>query len=433
MKQPKVVLATVGSYGDLHPFIAVALELQARGVNAVIAATPDYREKIEREGIGFHPVRPDAATVQRVTGRVIEHLAAEVTRHSAIFIFETFILPYMAEACADLETAMADADLVVVSSLAMPAQIMVDVLGKPSICAPLQPIVMMSAEDPPVVEEFTALPAIRRLFGPKVVAWMLDQGRRRFRAINDRVEAQRRVYDLPKAYGDAISDGAYRADETVALYSPLLGGARTDPPVPTTVAGFAFFDRDGPADEPLADEAQAFLDGGDPPIVFTLGSFAVLAAGRFYEDAVVASRALGRRAVLMVGRDNEARLREALSADDVLVLGYAPHSQIFPRAAVVVHHGGVGTTGQALRAGAPQLVCWMFGDQPDNAHRIERLGVGGILRFRRFEPRRAVKALKPLLDDPAIRARALAAAATVGQEDGARVMADHVMARLAAT
>ena len=63
----KVVLATVGSYGDLHPFMALALELKALGVNVVIATTSNYREEVEREGIGFHAVRPDPATIERDT------------------------------------------------------------------------------------------------------------------------------------------------------------------------------------------------------------------------------------------------------------------------------------------------------------------------------------------------------------------------------
>jgi UDP:flavonoid glycosyltransferase YjiC (YdhE family) len=288
----------------------------------------------------------------------------------------------------------------------------------------------MSSEDPPVIEDLPILPAIGRLLGPGFISWLYAQGRRRFRAINAQVEVQRRAYDLPPAYGDAVMDGAYRADETFALYSPIMGGERRVPPVPTTIGGFALFDRDDQPGEALAPQAQAFLAVGDPPIAFTLGSFGVLAARGFYEEAVLASRVLGRRAVLLVGRDNEARLRASLGGEDVLVLGYAPHSQIFPRCAAIVHHGGIGTTGQALRSGAPQLVCAMFGDQPDNAYRIKRLGVGDSLPFRKFGGRRAAKALRPLLDDPDIRARARQAAVTVGQENGARALAERIVRRI---
>jgi UDP:flavonoid glycosyltransferase YjiC (YdhE family) len=136
------------------------------------------------------------------------------------------------------------------------------------------------------------------------------------------------------------------------------------------------------------------------------------------------------RAVLLVGRKAEPRLAR-LASQDVFVAGYAPHSLVFPRATAVIHHGGIGTVGQALRAGRPQLVCPLFGDQLDNAERLVRLGVARRLDHRRFEPGRAATLLQALLGDPAVRARAERLGVQVAAEDGAGFVADRIVRMLA--
>ncbi len=119
-----------------------------------------------------------------------------------------------------------------------------------------------------------------------------------------------------------------------------------------------------------------------------------------------------------------------LSSDDVLVAGYAPHSQVFPRAAAIVHHGGVGTVGQAMRAGKPQLVCPIFADQADNAKRLVRLGIGTRLDHRRFTAPTAASALGNLLADSAIASRATSISTGVATENGAQYVADEIAAML---
>ncbi len=124
---------------------------------------------------------------------------------------------------------------------------------------------------------------------------------------------------------------------------------------------------------PTDPELLRFLDAGEPPIVFTLGSAAVWIADDFYAVSIAAARALGRRALLLAG-ENAADIR-AHAPDGIGVFDYAPHSAVMPRAGVIVHQGGVGTTAQALRAGRPMLVVPFGQDQPDNARRVVGLGV----------------------------------------------------------
>jgi UDP:flavonoid glycosyltransferase YjiC (YdhE family) len=168
----------------------------------------------------------------------------------------------------------------------------------------------------------------------------------------------------------------------------------------------------------LSPELSRFLDAGPPPVVFTLGSSAVMDAGRFFEESLDAARAVGRRAVLLVGRDPRNRSLTPLP-DSAIAVEYAPYSAVLPRAAAVVHQGGVGTTAQALRAGRPMLVVPWSHDQPDNAERVRRLGVGLTVSRARYRAATAAAALRRLLGEPPFGERAAEIGRLVRAEDGA--------------
>ena len=114
--------------------------------------------------------------------------------------------------------------------------------------------------------------------------------------------------------------------------------------------------------------------------------------------------------------------------DAAIAVAYAPYSTLFPRAAAVVHQGGVGTTQQALRAGRPQLVVPFLGDQFDNAARVVRLGCGATLGRGRYRADRAATALERLLADPGLVDTAARIGRVAAQEDGAAVAAERIIA-----
>jgi UDP:flavonoid glycosyltransferase YjiC (YdhE family) len=147
-----------------------------------------------------------------------------------------------------------------------------------------------------------------------------------------------------------------------------------------------------------------------------------MVAGPFYDNSVAAAKRLGRRAVLVLGKN--ARNRPARLPDGVVACDYAPFSELFPRAAVVVHHGGIGTTGLAMRSGRPMLVVPYAHDQPDNAERLTRLGVARTIPPRRYTATRAAAELRHLLDSPAYSLRASEVGEQVRQEDGVRAACD---------
>ena len=120
---------------------------------------------------------------------------------------------------------------------------------------------------------------------------------------------------------------------------------------------------------------------------------------------------------------------QMLRRNSLAVIGYASHALLFPRAAAVIHHGGIGTTAQALRAGAPQLVCPVLGDQFDNADRLRRLGVATVVPLKRYTTARAEVALQDTLADSAACARTLSP--ETSRIDGPTVVADWIAERFA--
>ena len=414
---PKIVLATVGTLGDLHPFIALALRLKELGCTPVIATAPDYQSRVEAAGIAFHPVRPSTATVFNDLGTNQTELTRRVS-HDTRLIFQEALFPYLRVAYEDMLTALEGASLLCTSSLAFSARLAAEKLAIRWVGVVLQPLMFLSSFDPPRLAEAPGLGSLLSHLGPRASRVVFGLMKRFIDKQCAPVHELRREIGLPPSTVDPLIDGQFSHHGTIALYSKVLGDVRPDYPPRTCVAGFTFYDGAESSTSALAPALQRFLDSGSAPLVFTLGSFAVANAEDFYAVGLAAARAVKRRVVLLVG-DHHPPSLPADPGSDAIVCGYAPYSAIFPRAAVIIHQGGIGTTAQALRAGRPQLVMPVFADQPDNAARVVRLGVGRTIKRKQFRERRVTTELRELLDNSAYRQRATAVSAQLAHEDGA--------------
>jgi UDP:flavonoid glycosyltransferase YjiC (YdhE family) len=181
------------------------------------------------------------------------------------------------------------------------------------------------------------------------------------------------------------------------------------------VVGFPFFDQDVSAE--LSAAAAAFLAAGERPVVFTLGSSVVRLPTTFFAESYEAIKAVGCRAIFLVG-DNDRVVPAATRSDPrVLVSKYEPFSRLFPAAAAVVHQCGIGTTSQALRSGIPQVLCPFAHDQPDNAARVVRHGCGVALDGYRVRAGKMAGALRQILGDDTFRRRGQEFAAGMRHRD----------------
>jgi UDP:flavonoid glycosyltransferase YjiC (YdhE family) len=140
---------------------------------------------------------------------------------------------------------------------------------------------------------------------------------------------------------------------------------------------------------------------GERPVIFTPGS-AAATLQRYFQESVQAARKLGIRAMLVTN------FPEQLPPDlppGVKAFGYLPFSRVLPHAALLVHHGGIGTLAQAIKAGIPHLVVPNGHDQFDNGFRIEKLGLGRSLPQSRYRGRPVREALRGLLSDEVLSGR----------------------------
>jgi rhamnosyltransferase subunit B len=191
------------------------------------------------------------------------------------------------------------------------------------------------------------------------------------------------------------------SDGVLCLFPEWFAPRQIDWPDRLYQTDFPLFDPIPPASEPHP-ALHEFLANGRAPLVFTAGS-AMGCPGDFFTKAAAVTLALKQRAVFVTAYPD--KLPHNLPAS-ILPVSYVPFHALFPRAAAVIHHGGIGTTAQALAAGVPQLILPISHDQPDNAERIVRLGCGRTLPRGQRRERNLILALRELLDYPTYREKA---------------------------
>jgi rhamnosyltransferase subunit B len=418
----RVVFTTWGSFGDLHPFMALALELQERGYISVVATSPIYREKVEAAGIAFRPVRPDlpqpdSETASEIIRRVLD------ARGGPGYLFRKLLVPHLRETYDDTLTAVTaegGADLLVSHQVPLTAPLVAEKTGVKWISSVLSPIAFASAYDPPTPPQ---LPALRTLAAthPLVARTIFGLGKWTTKSWVASVQRLRKELGLPPK-GNPIFEGQHSPNLVLALFSKLLARTQPDFPPNTIVTGFPFYDRKD--EEPPPPELLRFLDEDEPPILFTLGSSLVWIAKDFYRVSIEAAQKLGRRALLLAG--DQRNLPQTKLPEGVAAFDYAPHSLVMPRALAIVHQGGIGTTGQALRAGQPMLIVPFGQDQPDNARRCVRLGLGRTLTSARYTVPRVVGELSELLNNLTYREQAAKVGQQVREENGTKRACDAI-------
>jgi len=425
---PKILVATFGSLGDLHPFVALAHALRREGCAPVIATSAAYRAFLEGEGLEFAPVRPDVEDLTARLNMDMGGMARKMSRDDR-FLFDEVIFPHLRETFDDVTARLDGVDGVVAHGLAFAAKTAAEARGLPLFNVLLSPVLLYSAYDPPKGSIIPFATAPRSALGRgynRLLLRLLGQG---ITLWAEPLRRLRREAGLPARRGFELFAGARAAAATIGLFSPLLAPPRPDHPAGTLIAGHSFHDRFAPAGAPRADalapDLADFLAAGPAPIVFTLGSFVARDRPAHYRACADAALALKRRAVLLAAEEDVAPLRDG-APRDVFVSGYAPHSLVFRRACALAHHGGVGTSGQALRAGKPQLVTPFLGDQFDNAERLRRLGLARTLEGEAATAERLAREIEPLLRSADYALRARRAAAEIAQEDGAGVAAKRI-------
>jgi rhamnosyltransferase subunit B len=414
----RIVLSNIGTYGDINPLIALAVELKRRGHTPVMALPEVYRSRIAPVGLEFHAIRPDIDPSNNVLVEMVYDI-----KHGTEHGLRDFLFPALRQTYDDLldaATKPARADLLLVGELNYAGPIVAEVTGIPWASYLLAPMSFFSAYDPPVLPPYPKLAkADKRVpgFGRLIKRVARFASRKWPEPIYD----LRRQLGLPRGK-NPLFDGKHSPYLVLALFSRVLGTEQRDWPANTVITGFAYYDADS-GNAKLPAHLEEFLHAGDSPVVFTLGSAAVLAAGDFYEVSAKAAIDMGMRAVLLIGTDSRNKPKEKLP-DSICVAEYAPYSKLFSSASVVVHQGGVGTTAQCLKAGRPMLIMPYSHDQPDNARRMKRLGVAKVIQKADYKPKRVNRKVRRILDDQCVRLKAQEIANQLRREDGVKTACD---------
>jgi rhamnosyltransferase subunit B len=392
------ILVAVGSAGDVHPFVGLGLTLAERGYKVTLVAAGYFERLAKQVGFDFAPI----VSSEEFLG-LLKNPHAWHRFRGFIECFRGGVLPtFQPIYQAMLDRYVPGETVVVASTLAFGARCAQEKLRLPLVTVHLSPSVFRSDYQNPVLP------------GMYLPHWLPAPLKRSQYWLADTLVIERLMRgplnDFRAAIGlrpvrGILAHWHHSPERVIGLFPEWFAEPQPDWPRQTLLADFPLYDERGVV--PLEDELLDFLASGEPPIVFTPGS-AMLHGHAFFSAAAEACVLLDRRGILLTRFAEQVPARLPAS---VRHFTYAPFSQLLPRAAALVHHGGIGTLSQGFAAGVPQLVMPMSFDQPDNAARLERLGAGLAVSPKRFQAARVAAILQRLLaaEDVTHRCREIAA------------------------
>ena len=408
----RVTIATVGSRGDVQPFLALALALSRAGHSVRVATNAPFRGLVEAYGVGFTPIAGDIKEIVGDRGRAAL-LDAGANPLRAMRALREHVGPLVRQGLDALPRALEGSDAVIGQILAPGAVHWAEASGVPYFDASYDPL--FPTREFPHCGGPVGVPRGLASWVTYVAAEQVF-----WQAFRRDVDRFRRSLGLSGARFLGPSLPARRRPPALLGYSSLLAPRAADWPEHVTVTGPWLLD--APPDfrppQPLLD----FLADGPAPVFVGFGSMTVENPGEMSRLVVSALRRAGQRAVISTGWGALGEAR----GDDVFTVADLPHAWLFPRMSAVVHHGGSSTSAEALRAGVPQFVVPFLSDQPFWGHHVARVGVGPKpIPIRQLTAERLHAALVALAD-PAMRTHAAAIGQQARKERGADVAAEAV-------
>jgi UDP:flavonoid glycosyltransferase YjiC (YdhE family) len=360
------LLVSIGTDGDIFPYIGLGDRLRRRGHRVTLVASGHYEAKAVSHGFGFRPLIT-AAENRALLGNPDFWNPLKVAPLAGKWGMRLLEpqLRLLSELAADLDAVLVSSPAILASGLVH------ERFGRPLANLVLQPWMIPSSVAPPVMPllDLRRWPRpLVRLFWRSldvVVDGLIGRRLNRIRA------------DIGLKPTRRILSGWFSSQLIVGLFPEWYGPLQNDWPNAVRLVGFPMFDGGGDNDAMPA-EVAAFCRSGPPPVAVAFGSEMMHAAPAFHALIDVLARLGLRGIVLTKYRD---QLPKSLPAS-VIHCAFAPFQKLFPLCSAVVHHGGIGTTAKALASGTPQLVLPFGFDQMDNAARVEGLGVGLSVRFK---------------------------------------------------
>lgn len=405
----RITMLTIGSRGDVQPYVALGVGLRAAGHEVRLATHEPFRALVSSHGLEFVPLPADPKEI--IAGR---HGQAWLDSGDSIIRFVSRFLrlfrPLLKAYLAETSQACVGSDTIIYSPLAFAAYHAAEALGVPAYQASILPVTP--------TREFPVFPmAGKRSWGAtyNLLSYTLyEQGSwQALRSVVNRWRTETLGLPALPVIGPFKEFRARGIPHLYAFSAAVIPKPR-DWPESDHITGYWFLDRPAAWQPPA--ELVAFLDASPSPVYIGFGSMIAKDPAELFDIAADALRRAGRRGVVSTGWMGAGHVDPT---DDVFGIEDVPHDWLFPRMAAVVHHGGAGTTAAGLRAGVPSILAPFFADQPFWAHRVMQLGVGPPpVPQKRITVERLAHAIRAATNDDGMRQRAAALGERIRAEDG---------------
>jgi len=384
-----ILLPTLGSAGDVYPMLALGAELQRRGHRATLVSNELFAGAVRSAGLDFIPLGTAAEAQDTIRDPRLWHPVKAFE-----CIAERVLLPNLSR-LFDIIARQSSGNLVVAApGTCLGARVAQEKLETRLATVHLQPAMIRSLCDSGMQGRIRMGPGIPRLV--KRAAFRLMDALFVDRYLLTGLNAFRKKVGL-RPVDNVFADYVHSKQLVICLFPDWFAPVQPDWPPHLHAVGFVFHEASAAQD--VTERAEEFLASGPPPIVVTPGS-ATDGQARYFAESIEACRIAGVRAILVTSFPDQL---PATLPTFVTSFSYLPFSRILPRCAGLVYYGGIGTMARAIQAGIPHLVVPHAHDQPDNAWRIERLGLGRRLYPERYRAPKAARLLRELLASSQVR------------------------------
>ncbi|NOZ28310.1 MAG: glycosyltransferase family 1 protein [Chloroflexi bacterium] len=397
----KIAILTAGTRGDVQPYVAVGVGLQAKGHRVRIATHRNFKSMLDQYGLDFSPVEGDPRQI--LMGDVGQKLLS--TEKNPIAMMRHTVAaaePVLHQVFDDYWEASQGADVILFHLLAaLPAASIAEKRNVPAFPLYLQHVHHTwhypSAAATPLLLGIPFLAGLYNRLTYKLEDWAF------WHFIRSVINHWREhVLGLPAYKANPFLSREWQQRPFLYGFSPRVVPKAPDWGDNIHITGYWFLPmvEDWRPPKRLVD----FLQSGSPPVYIGFGSMVHRDAEEMTEIVLKALQMTNRRGVLAAGWGG---LSDSDLPDHVIKIDFAPHDWLFPRMAAVVHHGGAGTTAAGLRAGVPSVIVPFFGDQPFWGWRVAALGVGPPpIPRKKLTAKSLAKAMEFAVNDEDVKRRA---------------------------
>lgn len=359
-------MAPIGSHGDTRPLAALAIKLRERGHEVAFCSTKDDRNWIEKLAFPFWPVEYDFMVNLKEKSRL-----GGASKEAMELVTKEIDLQFAA-----LNGYAGEYDLIFGSGIQFAGASVAERLDKPYYHLFYSPQVFPSSYHPPVWIKQNNLPRwINRMLW-KTVNKGLNKA---IGSVVNRHRAEAGQKELTDYSSFYIKPAVLAVDKELAPLPPDIKEEFIH-------INYCFLEEE----EKLSPELKSFINAGEPPVYIGFGSMVEHDKEQLLAVINRLSERYNLRFILSKG---ELQFSDEIANPNIFVADYLPHNKLFPKMAAIVHHGGMGTTYSALRAGVPQLIIPHHLDQFFYARKVHELGLSPKPVYKKDVAKRLAKAI----------------------------------------